>query len=195
MAIAKVTGRSPAVSFGPSRPLGKSGAGRSMLMEDEHSRFLPVGREPWTDRRRRLILRRIRSPPDPHSRACSSAAVAAASGADTIRESRGPGACAGAGRAFETSKGSGNTARIRCPFHGWSYGLDGSLRGATRMSTTRGFRIPLDELSGRRFDVAVIGASTLNTRRTDRWNNPPICVVVGLPRIGGTTTHPQQPLE
>ena len=36
--------------------------------------------------------------------------------------------------------GSGNTARIRCPFHGWTYGLDGSLRGATRMSTTTGFR-------------------------------------------------------
>ena len=36
--------------------------------------------------------------------------------------------------------GSGNAARIRCPFHGWTYGLDGSLRGATRMGATRGFR-------------------------------------------------------
>ena len=36
--------------------------------------------------------------------------------------------------------GSGNAARIRCPFHGWTYGLDGSLHGATRMGATRGFR-------------------------------------------------------
>ena len=36
--------------------------------------------------------------------------------------------------------GSGNAARIRCPFHGWTYGLDGGLRGATRMGATRGFR-------------------------------------------------------
>ena len=34
-----------------------------------------------------------------------------------------------------------------------------------------------------------------SSKVTDRWNNPPICVVVGLPRIGGMTTHPQQPLE
>ena len=43
-------------------------------------------------------------------------------------------------RGTRLLEGSGNTARIRCPFHGWTYGLDGSLRGATRMSTTRGFR-------------------------------------------------------
>ena len=36
--------------------------------------------------------------------------------------------------------GRGNAARIRCPFHGWTYGLDGSLRGATRMAATKGFR-------------------------------------------------------
>ena len=36
--------------------------------------------------------------------------------------------------------GRGNAARIRCPFHGWTYGLDGGLRGATRMGATRGFR-------------------------------------------------------
>ena len=36
--------------------------------------------------------------------------------------------------------GSGNAARIRCPFHGWTYGLDGGLRGATRMGSTQGFR-------------------------------------------------------
>ena len=27
----------------------------------------------------------------------------------------------------------GNTPRLVCPFHGWTYGLDGCLRGATRM--------------------------------------------------------------
>ena len=36
--------------------------------------------------------------------------------------------------------GRGNAARIHCPFHGWTYGLDGGLRGATRMGATRGFR-------------------------------------------------------
>ena len=36
--------------------------------------------------------------------------------------------------------GRGHAARIRCPFHGWTYGLDGSLRGATRMGAAQGFR-------------------------------------------------------
>ena len=36
--------------------------------------------------------------------------------------------------------GRGNAARIRCPFHGWTYGLDGGLRGATRMGAAQGFR-------------------------------------------------------
>ena len=43
-------------------------------------------------------------------------------------------------RGTRLLEGSGNAARIRCPFHGWTYGLDGSLRGATRMGATRGFR-------------------------------------------------------
>ena len=43
-------------------------------------------------------------------------------------------------RGTRLLEGSGNAARIRCPFHGWTYGLDGSLRGATRMSATQGFR-------------------------------------------------------
>ena len=30
--------------------------------------------------------------------------------------------------------GEGKVTRIACPFHGWTYGLDGTLRGATRMS-------------------------------------------------------------
>ena len=43
-------------------------------------------------------------------------------------------------RGTRLLEGSGNAARIRCSFHGWTYGLDGSLRGATRMGATRGFR-------------------------------------------------------
>ena len=43
-------------------------------------------------------------------------------------------------RGTRLLEGSGNTALIRCPFHGWTYALDGSLRGATRMGTARGFR-------------------------------------------------------
>ena len=36
--------------------------------------------------------------------------------------------------------GEGNVARITCPFHGWTYGLDGRLRGATRMGHAGDFR-------------------------------------------------------
>ena len=43
-------------------------------------------------------------------------------------------------RGTKLLEGRGNTARIRCPFHGWTYALDGSLRGATRMGATQGFR-------------------------------------------------------
>lgn len=43
-------------------------------------------------------------------------------------------------RGTRLLEGSGNAARIRCPFHGWTYALDGSLRGATRMGATKGFR-------------------------------------------------------
>jgi phenylpropionate dioxygenase-like ring-hydroxylating dioxygenase large terminal subunit len=43
-------------------------------------------------------------------------------------------------RGTELLRGSGNVTRIVCPFHGWTYGLDGSLRGATRMGHAQGFR-------------------------------------------------------
>ena len=43
-------------------------------------------------------------------------------------------------RGTRLLEGRGNTSRIRCPFHGWTYALDGGLRGATRMGATRGFR-------------------------------------------------------
>ena len=35
--------------------------------------------------------------------------------------------------------GIGNIRRIVCPYHGWTYGLDGRLRGAARMDSTVGF--------------------------------------------------------
>ncbi len=35
--------------------------------------------------------------------------------------------------------GSGNAGHIRCPFHAWIYGLDGSLVAASRMDTANGF--------------------------------------------------------
>ena len=43
-------------------------------------------------------------------------------------------------RGTRLLEGRGNAARIRCPFHGWTYGLDGALRGAPRMGATQGFR-------------------------------------------------------
>ena len=35
--------------------------------------------------------------------------------------------------------GEGNTPRITCPYHGWTYGLDGCLRGAPAMMHNEGF--------------------------------------------------------
>ncbi len=42
-------------------------------------------------------------------------------------------------RGTQLLEGRGNVARIRCPFHGWTYGLDGTLRGAAHMGATQGF--------------------------------------------------------
>lgn len=36
-------------------------------------------------------------------------------------------------------EGSGNTKRIVCPYHAWTYNLDGSLRGAPAMTLNEGF--------------------------------------------------------
>jgi choline monooxygenase len=35
--------------------------------------------------------------------------------------------------------GSGNVERLRCPYHGWTYDLDGRLRKAPRLGAVRGF--------------------------------------------------------
>ncbi len=35
--------------------------------------------------------------------------------------------------------GSGNVRLLSCPYHGWTYNLDGSLRGAPAMGNNRGF--------------------------------------------------------
>ena len=42
-------------------------------------------------------------------------------------------------RGTQLVAGRGNTPRLVCPFHGWTYGLDGDLRGATRMTNTSDF--------------------------------------------------------
>lgn len=34
---------------------------------------------------------------------------------------------------------SGRAERLRCPYHGWTYGLDGALKNATELEGTRGF--------------------------------------------------------
>jgi len=43
-------------------------------------------------------------------------------------------------RGAKLLEGSGNTPRITCPFHAWTYGLDGSLRGTPRMGHAADFR-------------------------------------------------------
>lgn len=42
-------------------------------------------------------------------------------------------------RGMVLLEGSGNVPAIRCPFHGWAYALDGSLRGAPSMEQTANF--------------------------------------------------------
>jgi len=37
-------------------------------------------------------------------------------------------------------EGAGNCRAIKCPYHGWTYGLDGRLAGAPDMKESRGFR-------------------------------------------------------
>ena len=67
---------------------------------------------------------------------------------------------------------AGNAAHIRCPFHGWTYGLDGSLRGATRMGATRGFRhadMGLSEFRTAERGGFVFVTSTDETPDIDDW--------------------------
>ncbi|MBT6511130.1 MAG: aromatic ring-hydroxylating dioxygenase subunit alpha [Rhodospirillaceae bacterium] len=42
-------------------------------------------------------------------------------------------------RGAKLLEGCGNVARITCPFHAWTYGLDGALRGAPRMGHSADF--------------------------------------------------------
>jgi phenylpropionate dioxygenase-like ring-hydroxylating dioxygenase large terminal subunit len=57
-------------------------------------------------------------------------------------------------RAHTVVEGRGNTKRFVCPYHRWTYGLDGGLRTAPLMNGTAGF------------DVARFGLPEL---RTDTW--------------------------
>ncbi|MEX0809670.1 MAG: aromatic ring-hydroxylating dioxygenase subunit alpha [Dongiaceae bacterium] len=42
-------------------------------------------------------------------------------------------------RGMMLLEGSGNVPMIRCPFHAWAYGLDGSLRGSAGMESSANF--------------------------------------------------------
>ena len=42
-------------------------------------------------------------------------------------------------RAMEVCEGAGNDTKFTCPYHHWSYGLDGRLLGAPAMERTRDF--------------------------------------------------------
>ncbi|MDT7933345.1 MAG: SRPBCC family protein [Sphingomonadaceae bacterium] len=42
-------------------------------------------------------------------------------------------------RAGPLAEGCGNAGRLRCRYHGWTYGLDGQLRSAPEMGTAQGF--------------------------------------------------------
>ncbi len=59
-------------------------------------------------------------------------------------------------RGARLLNGEGNCRGMRCPFHSWSYRLDGSLAGAPRMNDTEGFdkadfgliEFPIEEACG-----------------------------------------------
>ena len=53
-------------------------------------------------------------------------------------------------RGTQLVEGEGNTPRFVCPFHGWAYGLDGTLRGATRMQHGAPFELDAFPLIGYR---------------------------------------------
>ncbi len=42
-------------------------------------------------------------------------------------------------RGTQLLEGEGNCGRIACPFHSWTYALDGRLIGAPKMGHTRDF--------------------------------------------------------
>ena len=42
-------------------------------------------------------------------------------------------------RGAEVARGEGTCRNLRCPFHGWTYALDGRLIGAPEMARTEGF--------------------------------------------------------
>ncbi len=43
-------------------------------------------------------------------------------------------------RYYSVVEGSGNTTAFKCPYHQWTYGLDGSLRGAPYMGSVESLR-------------------------------------------------------
>lgn len=49
-------------------------------------------------------------------------------------------------RGVEVAYGCGNTRSFKCPYHGWVYGLDGSLSGAAYMKDSPGFEIRQERL-------------------------------------------------
>lgn len=56
-------------------------------------------------------------------------------------------------RASMLLEGSGNVASIACPYHGWTYGLDGALLGAPGMREVPRFGKPPHGLAGIRLEL------------------------------------------
>ncbi len=49
-------------------------------------------------------------------------------------------------RAFPLTQGQGNCSALVCPYHKWSYGLDGQLRGAPNLEQAQGFDVTEKQL-------------------------------------------------
>ena len=56
-------------------------------------------------------------------------------------------------RGVEVAEGCGHTRVFRCPYHGWTYDLDGRLTGAGYMKESAGFDASRERLTPLRLDI------------------------------------------
>ncbi|WP_069814417.1 aromatic ring-hydroxylating oxygenase subunit alpha [Streptomyces sp. TP-A0874] len=60
-------------------------------------------------------------------------------------------------RLHSLAEGSGNKPLLQCPYHGWTYGLDGQLRSAPRSDREPGF------------DCSTISLAAVSVEQWDQW--------------------------
>ena len=70
-------------------------------------------------------------------------------------------------RGSQLCQGSGSVGAIRCPYHAWSYGLDGRLLATPNVR--RGERLPREQLGLHEVRLDVWEGLRLGVRRRRRW--------------------------